>query len=132
MSVSASHDEAACKREFREFELDCKGESADFHKRVRQHEKYLDAVHALLWGSCRLTLRDRIEDQSGLEEKIRNNPIELLLAIKQSALGCEESMAWVLVVTDAHRACFNCKQNYNKELEDQTRRHKAARDILYS
>ena len=89
-------------------------------------------MHALLWGSCRLTLRDRIEDQSGFEEKIRNNPIELLLTIKHSALDFEESMAWLSVVTVVHRKCFNCKQNYKKELVDQTRRHKVARDILYS
>ena len=36
------------------------------------------------------------------------------------------------VVTDACRACFNCKNHDNEELEDCTRRFKASRDILHS
>ena len=35
------------------------------------------------------------------------------------------------VVTDAHRACFNCKQHDNEELADYTRSFKIARDILH-
>ena len=86
VSASTSEDESTRDRENRNFEVDCKGESADYRKRAGECEKDLDKVHALLWGRGQVTLSDRIEAQSGFEASIRNNPIELLLEIKRHAL----------------------------------------------
>ena len=85
LSVSTSEDEHVRDRENREFELDYKGESADYRDRVRECEKDLDKARMLTWGRCQMTLRDRIEAQTGFEASIRNNPIELLLAIELHA-----------------------------------------------
>ena len=48
MAVSTSEDVSTGDRENREFELDYKGESADYRKRVREYEKDLDKACALL------------------------------------------------------------------------------------
>ena len=61
---------------------------------------------------------------------IKNNLIELLLAIKRHALDYEESKAWMSVVSDAFQAFFNCAQEENETLPDYTRRFKAAKEIL--
>ena len=39
ISVNTSEDESTRDRENREFELYCKGESADYRKHVREHKK---------------------------------------------------------------------------------------------
>ena len=118
MSVSASEDEATHDRKNRELELDYKGESANYRKRAREHEKYLDNAHASPWGRFQITLRDRIEAQTGFEASIRNNPIKLLLAIKCHALDYGQSRAWISVVLDAFQEFFNCRQEEHKTLSD--------------
>ena len=85
MSVSTSEDEATRDRENRELELDYKGKSAYYRKRVREHEKDLKKACALL--CCQLTMRDRIEAQNRFEASIKTTPVELLLAIKTACLG---------------------------------------------
>ena len=80
--VRKSDDRAACDRESREFELDCKGELANCRKHVREHEKDLGKVCEILWRHCQLTLCDRIETQSRVKASIRNNTIELMLVIE--------------------------------------------------
>ena len=86
MQVSETKDEAACDRENRDFELDCKVDSANFYERTRERTKDLDKTYTLWWGCCQLNLRERIECQTGFEEIIRNVPIYLLLVIKKHAL----------------------------------------------
>ena len=97
----SSEDESTRGRESREFELDCKGESADYRKRAREHEKDLGKARALLWGRLQMTLRSRDKAQTRFEASIRTNPVEFLLAIKRHALDYEESRAWALLVSDA-------------------------------
>ena len=46
-------------------------------------------------------LRDRIEKQTGFEEKIKNNHIELLLEFKKRALNHEDHRVLTSVVLDA-------------------------------
>ena len=67
MSASITEDETVRDRESRQFELDFKGETADCRKRVRGFEKCLYKEHLLLWGRCQMTLRERIESQTGFE-----------------------------------------------------------------
>ena len=92
-SVSAitEEDEAARDRDSREFKLDYKEESANRRKRFRVHEKDLCKACTLTWRCFQLTLRDRIEAQTGFEASIRNNTMDLMLAIKRHALDHEES-----------------------------------------
>ena len=132
MLKTSLDDEVVRDRESRKFGLDCKGESSDFHKRVRECENDLDNGRAFLWGRCRLTLCDRIEDQYRFQTVIRSNPIELLLAIKHIALDREEFRACVPDVTDACRACFNWKHHDNEYLADRTSHFEVTRVILYS
>ena len=48
VSASTSEDEATRDKEDREFELDDKGESANYPKCARKFEKDLDKAHASL------------------------------------------------------------------------------------
>ena len=64
MKAHEAEDKAVRDRENKEFEFDYVGESTDYHKRVREHDKNLSKACALLWGRCRTTLREIIESQT--------------------------------------------------------------------
>ena len=77
-----------------------------------------------------MTLRDRIEAQIAFEATIRNNHIELLLAMKQRASNCEEFRASISVASNNCGVCLNCEQHNYESLSDFTRSFKAAREII--
>ena len=107
VQVSEAEGASVCDRETREFELDCKGEPAYYLKHTREYEKDLGKARALLWGRCQLIVCKMIESQTGFEDAIRNNPIELLLVIKKYELDREETRAWMSVVAGARLARCN-------------------------
>ena len=104
-----------------DFEFNCKDESVDYCKSAREHEKDLDKAHALLWGRCQLTLRERIDSQNGFEETITNDTIGLPMAIKKCALNYEDLRSWAPVASDTPRAFFNCKKRNDDSLSECTR-----------
>ena len=86
MLESGTKDETAREGEFRDFELDHKGDSANHLKRTRGHEKHLNKACALLWGRFQLSLCGMLKAQTVFEATVRSIPIKLLLAIKYQAL----------------------------------------------
>ena len=77
-----------------------------------------------------MNLCNRIEAQNVSEASIRDNPIDLLLAIKLHVLDYEESRSCALVISDAFRTFFNFVQENNEDFSDCARRFKAARENL--
>ena len=54
-----------------------------------------------------LSDNDACEDQISFEDNIRNDTIALLGALKQHALDCDESGAWMSVLFNAYCVCIN-------------------------
>ena len=79
-----------------------------------------------------MTLRERIEAQTGFEQMVRSDPIELLLAMKHHTLHHEDPREWMPVASGTCRAGFNYKQRNDEELSEFTRCFKVARKIIQS
>ena len=130
MQVSECEDEAAVDKENRQFDFDCEGESYNHRNRSREYEKDFGKAHALLWGLCQLTLREKIDSLTGFQGMIRSNPIGLLIAIKKHALDHDDFRFWMSVTPDARRACFNCNQRDNESSLEYTIRFRRLRKIF--
>jgi hypothetical protein len=70
--------------------------------------------------------------RTSFESMIYNNPIELLIAVKEHALNYQERRYEMSIISDAFRAVFHVQQKDQEGLQDYTRRFKTAREILES
>ena len=63
---------------------------------------------------------------------IKNDPIQLLSAIKQYTLNYQEHRSVLGILLDAMMAVLTCKQKENESLQDYVKRFKTAQDVLES
>ena len=77
-------------------------------------------------------MQNKIVSRSSFESTIYNDPIELLMAIKEHALNYQELRYEMSIISDAFRATLNARQKESESLQDYTRRFKTAREILES
>ena len=77
-------------------------------------------------------MQNKITGQHDFERKIFNNPINLLIAIKERSLNFEESRYEMAIITDAIRAFLNTKQKGSKSLQDYTQIFKTSKEIMES
>jgi hypothetical protein len=93
---------------------------------------------AFLWEQCGKALQNKIKARSNYDKKdssgdmIKNNPIHLLLAIKEPALNLQEHRYEMSIVIDSFCAVLNLKQKDGESLQDYTKRFKTSRNILVS
>ena len=76
-------------------------------------------------------MKNKIKSRSDYR-KIKNNPIELLKAIKEHALNYQENRYSMSIILDAVRTLMATKQEDNESLQDYTKRFRVARDVLKS
>jgi hypothetical protein len=57
--------------------------------------------YGLLWLQCTLGMRAKIEGRTDYESTVKNNPIELLKAIKEHALNCQEHCYEMTIINEA-------------------------------
>ena len=60
-------------------------------KREQQHEDNLSTAHATTWSCCSRNMMQKIEEQVGYYTWIKENPIELLRAIKTLSMSYHET-----------------------------------------
>ena len=77
-------------------------------------------------------MQNKITGRNDFEEKIFNNPINLLIAIKKHSLNYQESRYEMSIITDSIRAFLNTKQKESETLQDYTRRFKTSKEIMES
>jgi hypothetical protein len=70
--------------------------------------------------------------RTNFENAIYNDPIELLIAVKEHALNYQETRYEMSIISDAFRAVSYVQQKESESLQDYTRRFKTAREILES
>jgi hypothetical protein len=93
-------------------------------------EMNMSKAYAFLWEQCARAMQNEIEARTDYESSIKNNPIELLKAIKQHALNYQEYRYEMSIIADALRTMINLKQKENESLQDYTKRFKTASDVL--
>lgn len=110
----------------KEFEI----EFAEYLQRLQIYEDNLIKAYSILWERCSRTMQGKIECMAAFEKEIRNNPIGLLKAIKQHALGLQEHRYPMRIITDVMKNFFNTRQKENERLDEFATRFKASRDLM--
>ena len=77
-------------------------------------------------AQCKIRLSD------DTTSKENNNPINLLIAIKEHSLNFQESRYEMAIITDFIRAFLSTKQKEFKSLQDYTQRFKTSKEIMES
>ena len=100
--------------------------------RKRQFKANLSNAFALIKSFCNKTMVNKLEALPDYESKIRDDPIELLQAIKLLMHDPERARYPYASLTEAMGRMINIKQGEEESLIDYTKRFKQARDIFKS
>jgi hypothetical protein len=132
LMFSDSEDLTVAKQEDRQNEIEFKADLDEFMRRRRLYDNNLFKAYALIWERCAKAMQNKIAARSTFKSTIYNNPIELLIAVKEHALNYQETRYEMSIISDAFRAVFSVQQKESESLQDYTRRFKTAREILES
>ena len=101
--------------ENRQYEIEYKADYNAYSKRVQTYENNNNKACVLLWERCNKAMKNKIEARSAqITIKIKNNPLTLLIAIKEHALNYQENRYSMSIILDAMRILFNTKQKEEK------------------
>jgi len=118
--------------ENRQFEIEFKQELSRYSSRKQQYEENLVKAYALIRERCTEAMKIKIESRHDFESKILDNPIELLLAVKQHSLNYQEYRYNMSIMADSFKNLFATKQKEGENLAAYARRFKTASEILES
>jgi hypothetical protein len=90
MQVSIATTEEDRAAENRQYEIEFKDDYDTYSNRVQAYENNNTKAYALLWERCNKAMKNKIEARSDYN-RIENNPITLLMSIKEHALNFEEN-----------------------------------------
>jgi hypothetical protein len=130
LQTSTSEDLSLKILEDRQYELEFKEEFLGYMKRKQCYENNRIKAYAILWERCAKGMQIKIEAQSDFENSIKNNPKELLRAVKQHSLNYQEHRYEMSIILSALKTLINLRQRDQESLTDYTRIFKAARDLL--
>jgi hypothetical protein len=68
-----------------------KQDIADFNKCKMEYERNMIKAYALLWARCTKSMQHKIEARRNVETDIKDDPIELLKAIKEHSINFEDT-----------------------------------------
>jgi hypothetical protein len=129
-SKKTNDDAKAAENE--QFKIEFKAEYDAFMKRKQCLETNMTKAYALLWEQCAKGMQSKIESRKDYDTVVKDNPIELLKAIKEHALNYNENRYEMSIILDSMRALLNLRQKDGESLQDYTKRFKTARDVLRS
>jgi hypothetical protein len=92
---------------------------------AQAYENNNSKAYALLWERCNKAMKNKIEARSNYN-RIEDNPITLLMAIKEHALNFQENRYSMSIILDAMRTFLFTKQKEGESLQDYTKRFRVA------
>jgi len=132
LQVSSETDNDKKNAENKQFEMEFKEKFAIYMKRVEAYSKNQGKAFAFLLDRCSKGMKEKIQARADYETSIRQNPRELLKAIKQHALNYQESRYNMAIVYDAFTAVHTTTQKEGETLQDYTKRFRVAKEVLES
>ena len=87
LKTSNADEQEIVVRKNRQFELECKAKLDEAIKRVDKEDQNLYKAYAFLWEKCSRAMQNKIVGRNDFDRKSYNNPIKLLIAIKEHALN---------------------------------------------
>ena len=116
----------------KQFEIEFKSDYDRYNIRVEAYKKNQGKAYAFLWERCSKGMKDKIQSRSDYSIQIKDNPIELLKAIKQHALNYQENRYEMAIVYDAMMSLHKTCQKEGESLQDYTKRFRVAKDVMES
>ena len=123
-NMSKSDNEDIKIIENRQYKLQYQALLDEAIKRTDKYNQNLYKAYAFLWEKCSRAMQNKITGRHNFERKIFNNPINLLIAIKEHSLHFQESRYEMAIIADSIRAFLNTKQKESELLQDYTQRFK--------
>ena len=114
------------------YDMEYKSDYEEWKKRLRIFETNKSKAYALIYERCNVTMQHRVEEHPDYESKIRNDPIELLKAIKVLMHDPVRARYPFASLVESLERLINMKQGENEGLIDYTKRYKQARDVFKS
>ena len=90
LQVSKDPDADIKEAANKQFEIEFKEDYGAFTKRKQSYELNMTKAYAFLWEQCAKGMQSKIEAGETFISKVKNNPLELLIIIKQHALNSHE------------------------------------------
>ena len=118
------------KRENRQFELEYKAKLDEAIKQVDKYQQNMYKAYAFCGRNSAAQCKTKIAGQSDFDTEIYNNPIKLLIAIKEHSLNFQDSRYKMAIIADAIKVFMNIRQKDNESLQEYTWRFKSATDIM--
>ena len=112
--------------------MEFKEEYAAYMRRKQMYRSNKTKAFAFLWEHCAKSMQNKILSRKDYESTVKDNPIELLKAIKQHALNYQENRYEMAIIYDALKTLLLTRQKEGENLQDYTRRFCTARDIAVS
>ena len=131
LGVSNASDTSVKERETEELKMVFKSELDEYTKRVSTYKKNVTKAYSFLWDRCSKAMRNKVEARTDFQ-KIENDPIRLLKAIKEHALNYQENRYEFGIISDAMRTFLGTKQKEGENLQDYTKRFRVAMEVLES
>ena len=100
-------------------------------KRETTFESSKTKAYSLLWKRCTLSMQGQIKQQKDFENKIYNNPINLINVIKEQTLNYQDTR-YEMEIIDNSLTHFLLTKQKDKELHEYTKRFKSFKQILKS
>jgi hypothetical protein len=90
LQMSASEDLSIKILKERQYELEFKEEISIYMKLKQSYENNRIKAYAIILERCAKGIKVKIESRNDFEDNIKNNPIELLKAVRQHSLNYQE------------------------------------------
>jgi hypothetical protein len=130
LKFSTEEDEDLRKQENSSFRIWFEAEFKQYLEKMRTYESSRAQAYAYLWLHCTKEMKDEIRSRNDFITKVRDNPIELLKAIKEHALGIGKDRPGVAVIADALTAVLTTKQETNECVWNYTARFRSALNLM--
>jgi hypothetical protein len=130
LQISLETDETDNANEQKAFDKEFEGELEDWRRRRKDLENGLEMAYALIKETyCTKTMRDRVEAHPDFETKIKDDPVELLKAIRVLTHDTVRAQYPYVSLVDSVARLMTIKQ-HDDSLLDYAKRFKQTRDVM--
>ncbi len=108
--VSTATNKDKKRQEEAMYNMMFKGELDAYNYRKRTYESNTSKAYGVLWARCSAQMQSQIESRDDFESKVKDDPVELIKAIKQHALNFKEHRYEMSIVANAMKTWLLSKQ----------------------
>ena len=128
LKLSTVIDPAIKLVETKQYELIFKAKLDATVKREEIYKNNKTTAYSLIWERCTRAMQSKIEQRTDFNEKIYNDPIELIKAIKEHALNYQETKYSMEIIDDALIHFLLLKQK-DDPLHEYVKKFKTAKEV---